>query len=103
MAAARPRRSTALHALDVAARTASAAAGGYFAAHAFAAFMTLVLPFARPDRVVAGTLLAFVVWCIAALYAFAVRSTWRACWVPVAVGIALLGVAMAFPESGARP
>lgn len=103
MAAVNLRRSAALHALDVAVRTAAAVAGGYFAAHAFSAFMALALPFARPDRVAAGTLLAFVVWTVAALYAFAARSAWRACWVPVALGAVLLGATMAFPEYGARP
>jgi hypothetical protein len=103
MAAARPGRSVLLHALDVAARAAAAVVGGYFVAHAFAAFMTMVLPFARPDRVVAGTVLAFVVWCIAALYAFAVRSVWRACAVPATLGAAMLGVTVVFPELGTRP
>ncbi|MBW3551674.1 MAG: DUF3649 domain-containing protein, partial [Proteobacteria bacterium] len=87
----------------VTARIAAAVVGGYFAAHAFAAFMTLVLPFARPDRVVTGTLLAFLVWCVAALHAFAARSAWRAWWVPVAAGIVLLGIALTFPEAGTRP
>lgn len=103
MPAATRRAPSLRHALDVAARVVAAAAGGYFLAHAFAAFMTLVLPFARPDRVVAATLLAFVVWCAAALHAFAVRSPWRACIAPALLGAALLGLVAMFPDAGARP
>ena len=90
-------------AFHVAARTGAALIAGYFVAHASAAFLTLVAPFARPDRVATGTLLSFVAWCLAGLYAFGTRSTWRAWWVPGALGAAMLGTVLAFPAAGMRP
>lgn len=103
--AVRPGRgwSRALHALAIAARTASAVLGGYLLAHGFAAFMTLALPFARADRVIAANLMAILVACLGALYAFAARSAWRACLLPAAAGTLLLGIAALFPEHAARP
>jgi len=89
-------------ALHVTARAGAAIAAGYFLAHACAAFLTLALPFARPDRVVAATLFSFVAWCVAALHAFATGSTWRAWWLPCLLGAAMLGVALAFPDAGMR-
>jgi hypothetical protein len=65
------------HALDVTARAAAALVAGYAVAHAFAACMAVVLPLARPDRVVAGTLLSFIAWTLVALHAFGARSAWR--------------------------
>jgi hypothetical protein len=69
-------------AFHVAARTGRGADRRLLVAHASAAFLALVAPFARPDRVATGTLLSFVAWCLAGLYAFGTRSTWRAWWVP---------------------
>lgn len=84
-------------------RVGAAVAGAYFLAHASAAFLTVVLPFARPDRVIAASLLALPVWCAAAVYAFAARSLLRACAVPVVVGLALMSVAWLLPGLAVRP
>ena len=89
--------------LAVASRACAALFGGYFFAHATAAFLTLVLPFARAERVIAASLLSFAVWCAAAVYVFSVRSGWRAWWAPVLAGALLLGIQMLFPEAAARP
>jgi hypothetical protein len=89
--------------LDVAARVGAALVAGYFLAHATTAFLTLVLPFARVDRVIAASLLSFAVWCAAAVYVFAARSAWRAWWAPMLAGMLLLGVTLVFPELAARP
>ncbi|TNJ35881.1 DUF3649 domain-containing protein [Arenimonas terrae] len=77
--------------------------GGYFLAHGATAFLTLVLPMGKVDRVVFASLLSFAVWCAAAIHAFGARSAWRAWGWPVLVGAALLGLALAFPEQAARP
>ena len=86
----------------VAARVLAATVAGYFFAHGLTAFLTLVLPFARDDRVIAASMFAFVAWCAVAIYAFAARSAWRAWLCPVLGGAALLGVTLAFPQFAAR-
>lgn len=101
-----PRRTAAntwRRAIDVAIRTLSAIAIGYLLAHAFSALMAAVLPFARPDRVVAGGMLALVVWCVAAVYAFAARTPWRAAGVPLALALAMFGVAALLAGQALRP
>lgn len=87
----------------VASRVGAATLGGYFLAHGMTAFLTLVLPFGRVDRVIAASLLSFAVWCAATIYVFAARSTWRAWCVPVLAGAVLLGIALLFPEQASRP
>jgi hypothetical protein len=91
------------HRLAIASRGCAALFGGYFFAHAATAFLTLVLPFARAERVITASLLSFAVWCAIAVYVFSARSGWRAWWAPVLAGAALLGVQMLFPEMAARP
>lgn len=89
--------------LSLASRVLAALVGGYAFSHAATAFLTLALPFARADRVIAATLLAFVVWCGVAIYAFMAREAWRV-WAVLLVGGALLyGVAVALPDMAARP
>lgn len=78
---------------EVAARAFAAIVIGYFVAYGFAAFFSMALPFARVDSVIAASLLSFFVWCAAAMYAFAARSAWRACWAPAATAALLLGAA----------
>lgn len=91
------------HRAQVASRVCAALFGGYFLAHGATAFLTLVLPMGKVDRVVFASLLSFVVWCAATVYVFAARSAWRAWAWPVLAGALLLGVALAFPEQAARP
>jgi len=87
----------------VALRALAAIVIGYLVAYGFTAFGTVVLPFDRNDRVVAASLLCFFVWCAAAMYAFAARSAWRACWVLALWAGAMYAVAWLFPEAAARP
>jgi hypothetical protein len=91
------------HALRVASRVLAATFGGYFFAHAATAFLTLVLPFARVDRVIAASLLSFALWTAMAVYVFAARSAWRAWAWPVLGGGALLFVVYMLPDLAARP
>lgn len=91
----------------VAARTFAAVVIGYFFAYAFTALASVTLPFSRVDSVIAASLLSFFVWCAVAMYAFAARSAWRACWAPAAITVVLFwaarlcGAAALFP--GAAP
>lgn len=87
----------------VALRTLAATVIGYLVAYGFTAFATVVLPFGRNDRVIGASLLCFFVWCAAAMYAFAARSAWRACWVLALWAAAMYAVAWMFPEAAARP
>ncbi|HET6396612.1 MAG TPA: DUF3649 domain-containing protein [Pseudoxanthomonas sp.] len=87
----------------VASRVCAALFGGYFLAHGATAFLTGALPFARVDRVIAASLLAFAVWCAAAIYVFAARSAWRAWGTLLLLGGALLAVPMLFPGWASRP
>lgn len=89
--------------LAVVSRVGAALFGGYFFAHATTAFLTLALPFARVDRVIAASLLGFAVWTAAAVYVFAARSAWRAWALPVLGGGALLAVPMLLPDLAGRP
>jgi hypothetical protein len=76
--------------------------GGYFVAWGSTAFLILVLPMSRVDRVVTASLLCFGVWCAAVVHAFAARSAWRAWWVLLAIGGALNAAAYLFAEQAAR-
>ncbi len=87
----------------VAARAFAAVVLGYAVAYGSTAFLTVVLPFARNDRVIAASLACFFVWCAVAMYAFAARSAWRALAFPALWAGALYGVALLFPEAAARP
>ena len=89
--------------VGVASRVGAAVVAGYFLAHGMTAFLTLVLPLGKIDRVIFASLLSFAVWCAAVVYAFAARSAWRAWWWPSLAGVLLLGAAMLFPEMAARP
>ena len=86
----------------IASRVLAALFGGYFVAWGSTAFLTLVLPMSRVDRVVTASLLCFAVWCAAAVYAFAARGAWRAWWVLLLVGGALNATAYLFAEQAAR-
>ncbi|MGJ7904491.1 hypothetical protein [Lysobacter sp. 1R34A] len=88
---------------EVAVRAFAAIAIGYAVAYASTAFLTLALPLGRNDRVVTASLLCFFVWCGVAMYAFAARTPWRACWAPALSAAALYGIAALFPELAARP
>ncbi|WP_196778851.1 hypothetical protein [Lysobacter silvisoli] len=87
----------------VAVRAFAAVVAGYLLAYASTAFLTVVLPFSRSDRVVAASLLCFAVWCYAAMHAFAAKSAWRALWTLLLAAAALYAVAWAFPGYAARP
>lgn len=61
------------------ARLLTALAGGYLLAAAGAILLARLYPAAREEAVLAGNLLAFLVFAGVVLWAYAARSAWRAC------------------------
>ena len=88
--------------LSVTGRILVAVLLGYALAYAVTACLSIYLPLPRPDRVSFGSLGCFAVW-VAAIYAFAARSAWRACWVLALASLALGGLAWLGLDYGARP
>lgn len=88
---------------EVLVRTLAALFGGYLLAHAFSALSASLMPFSRPDRVVAGALLAFPVWCAAAVYAFGARDWRRGVGIPLVLALAMLGLAALLATQAQRP
>ncbi len=74
--------------LGVALRAVVAVFGGYALAAAATAALALWLPMARSDAVLTGTLLSFLIYTGAVLWAFSTRSVARA-WVGILVPAAL--------------
>lgn len=88
---------------DVTARLLAAILGGYAAAYAATAFLSVYLPLVRSDRVVFASLACFVVYTIAIIYAFAARSALRA-WLVLAGVTVLMALAAYLPtDFGVRP
>lgn len=80
--------------LDVAARIAAAVLGGYVVAALGAAWMGRALPLERNEATVLATLLSFVVYTAAVLWAFTARSA-IAAWLGLLVTGAALGIGLA--------
>lgn len=97
------RRRRGVHWWTATSRTLAALLAGYWVAWGMTAFLTLALPFSRPNRVTTASLLCFAVWTAAAMYAYAARSTWRAWWVLALAGSLPAAVAFAFSGLAARP
>lgn len=76
-------------------RTLAAFAGGYALSAAFAAALGLVcvqwLSMSRADAVMLSTMLSFIVFTVAVLWAFACANARRA-WIGIAVPALLLGL-----------
>lgn len=87
----------------VASRVSAALFGGYVLACGSTAFLTLVLPLGKVDRVAFATLLAFAAWAAGAIYVFAARSAWHAWAASLGLGGVLWGITLLFPEAAARP
>ncbi len=69
--------------------TGAAIFGGYALASAAAIFLGAVLPMARAEAVLAGTLLSFAVYTAAIIWVFTVRRVRRA-WLGLLVPAAIL-------------
>lgn len=92
-----------VHPWTAVARVLAALVGGYWVAWGSTAFLTLVLPMSRPNRVITASLLCFAVWAAAAMYAFAARSNWRAWWVLLSIGGVLYAISLVFGAQAMRP
>ena len=71
---------------DVVLRVVAAIPLGYAVASLWAMALARMLPGARSEATVIATLAAFVLCAAAAMWAFAARSGWRACWTLTAGG-----------------
>lgn len=78
----------------LASRIVAALFGGYVLA-ALTSIAALTLPMSKPQAVLTGMLLSFVVYALAVIGVFAARNVWRA-WAGLLVA-ALLLVLMAWP------
>ncbi|WP_394559594.1 DUF3649 domain-containing protein [Aquipseudomonas alcaligenes] len=88
---------------SIAARVLAALIGGYALAYGFAAFFSVYLPLARPDRVAFAGMLSFAVWTAAAIYAFAARRALHA-WLWLAgLTVAMCLAAYLPTDLGVRP
>lgn len=88
---------------DVTARMLAAILGGYAAAYAATAFLSVYLPLVRSDRVVFASLSCFAVYTFAIIYAFAARSAVRA-WFMLVGATVLMALAAYLPSDfGVRP
>lgn len=75
----------------VVARTLAAILGGYAVAYAFTAALARVLPLAKVDALITASLLSFVIYTLAILWAFAARDGWRA-WAGMGVALPLAAI-----------
>lgn len=62
----------------VASRSLAAIFGGYALAVALAICLARLLPLDKSEAVLAGSMASFLVYCAAAIWAFAAASAWRA-------------------------
>src|SRR5690606_28901880 len=68
--------------LELISRILLAALGGYVLSALYAASLSLLPVLSRPDRVMTATMLAFVLWCVVAIWAFCARRAlhaWLVC------------------------
>lgn len=78
--------------VGIASRSLAAILGGYALAANTSSFLALALPMDRAQAVLTGMLVAIVSCACAALWAFAVRTAWRA-WLGIGLPAVMMGVA----------
>lgn len=67
-----------VYAVKVFARASAAMLAGYTAAATLACLLTLILPMPRFESTLTASMLSFLFYAIAIIYAFCVRKTWHA-------------------------
>jgi len=77
---------------DNALRFVAAVPLGYAVASLWAAALARVLPMARSEATVTGTLIALLLCALFAMYAYGARSGWRATWVLSLIGLVAGGI-----------
>lgn len=86
--------------LGVLSRSVAAIGGGYALASTTCLLMALALPLPRSQAVLIGMMSGIVVCACAALWAFAVRSAWKA-WAGIALPALLMYAVAALLQRGA--
>ena len=84
------------HRWMVTSRAVAAVAGGYVLAALSAALLAVILPLPRADATLTGTMLSFLAYALAVMWAFAARHALRA-WTGLLAPILLLVVILALP------
>jgi hypothetical protein len=79
--------------LGIASRAIAAILGGYAVTAITTALLSLGLPMARADAVMAATLLSFTVYTCAVLWVFAAHDALRA-WIGIGVPTILMGLGL---------
>jgi len=74
----------------VTSRVAAAAFGGYALAYACTAWLSAVLPLGKSEAVLTASMVSFVIYTAAILWAFAATTPMRA-WLVLLIPTALLG------------
>lgn len=87
---------------DLALRLLAALPLGYAVATLWAMALSRILPMPRADATTTGMLVAFVICAVAAMWAFAARSGWRAFWVLAVAGAIAAGITWASIAIGGR-
>lgn len=87
---------------DMVLRVLAAIPLGYGAGSLWAMALGRILPGDRAQAAVAATLIAFVICAVAAIWAFAARSGWRAVWSLLLLGGVAAAIAWVSIEMGGR-
>lgn len=72
-------------------RTLAAWVGGYLFTYAFTAALARLLPLDNVDSLIVASLLSFVIYTLAILWAFAARHQWSA-WMGAALALPLAAI-----------
>ncbi|WP_233222169.1 hypothetical protein [Allosphingosinicella deserti] len=88
---------------DMALRVVSAIPLGYAVASLWAMAIARLLPGARSEATIVASLIAFVICAVAAMWAFAARSGWRAFWTLALAGGAAGTIAWTSIAMSGRP
>lgn len=86
---------------DLALRILAALPLGYAVATLWAMALSRVLPMPRADATTTGMLAAFAICAVAAMWAFAAKSGWRAVWVLAVAGGVAAAITWASMAGGA--
>lgn len=87
---------------NVSSRIVAAALGGYGLSYAFTACLTLLLPFSKSEAALTATMVSFILYTGAILWAFA-ASTPRRAWIGLVVPAAIcaaIAVPLVWPLGG---
>lgn len=99
---ARARILTWWHRGDIVLRIVAAIPLGYAVASLWSMALARILPMARSEATVTATLVAFAICAVAAMWAFAARSGWKAVWTLTLLGTVPALIAWISIASGGR-